>query len=644
MARFFILLIIALFSCTAYATTPHDGPDPIAHWMLYSRTLEGNRLIARLGPSAKVEGKLTVARDPMGQSLAFDGKSAAIVAKDFNQLGKGFLPSKDMTLTAWVCIEEGKSWGGIINVIQDNGSAEKGWVLGYNEKRFYFGLASKGADDGNGKMTYVEGKTRFEKGKFYFVAATFDGKVMQLFVNGKLDGESKAQSGDILYPEKAPLVIGAYQDKDEDFRLKGRVREVAIYDRAAKPKWIAEEFDHQKRLAAMPAQGVKPAKFEISIQPYLQYVTQDSITIMWETTRPSNSIVKFGETSQVASQKKLDDQKYVHEVKIENLKPETQYFYQVTSTDDAKKSVTSKVLTFQTANKFETPFAFAVISDTQSNPKVSGKVARYAWEQRPNFLLHPGDLVGTGTNDSHWKNQFFPSMNPLISRVAFFPVLGNHEVNARNYYDYMSLPTPEYYYQFRYGNSEFFMIDTNKNVGPDSEQYKWLDQALGKSKATWKFVCHHHPPYSSDENDYGDLWKTNKSTRGDKRVRVLTKLYDKHQVDVVWCGHIHSYERTWPLRKNKVVRNGEGPIYMITGGGGGGLETPGPYKPWFQNNVRRGHHYCMVAINGKTLEFKAFDLENRLFDYLKLNKERSKPSQESKPAIRQNSESVKKLP
>jgi len=211
-------------------------------------------------------------------------------------------------------------------------------------------------------------------------------------------------------------------------------------------------------------------------------------------------------------------------------------------------------------------------------------------------------------------------MHPLIRHVPFYPVLGNHEVNARNYYDYMSLPDPEYYYSFQYGNAEFFMLDTNKNVGPDSQQYQWLDRALRKSKATWKIVCHHHPCFSSDENDYGDLWKTNQSTRGDLRVRKLTTLYDKHKVDIVWCGHIHSYERTWCIRDGSVVKTGAGPMYLVTGGGGGHLETPGPTRPPFQNNVRHGHHYCMVAINGDELEFKAFDLENRLFDYEQLTK------------------------
>ena len=59
---------------------------------------------------------------------------------------------------------------------------------------------------------------------------------------------------------------------------------------------------------------------------------------------------------------------------------------------------------------------------------------------------------------------------------------------------------------------------------------------------------------------------------------------------------------------------------MITGGGGGGLELAGPIRPFFQNTVKHGHHFCYVAVNGKTLEMKAYDLEGRLFDTLTIEK------------------------
>ena len=65
---------------------------------------------------------------------------------------------------------------------------------------------------------------------------------------------------------------------------------------------------------------------------------------------------------------------------------------------------------------------------------------------------------------------------------------------------------------------------------------------------------------------------------------------------------------------------GNAPFYMITGGGGGGLETPAPTRPFFQNNVRRGHHYVMVHVNGGTLELKSYTLNDRLFDELQIKK------------------------
>ena len=43
-------------------------------------------------------------------------------------------------------------------------------------------------------------------------------------------------------------------------------------------------------------------------------------------------------------------------------------------------------------------------------------------------------------------------------------------------------------------------------------------------------------------------------------------------------------------------------------------------RPPFQNNVRHGHHYCMVAVNGRTLEFKAFGLDGELFDLTRIEK------------------------
>ncbi len=608
---------VVILLCSSRASG-HDGPDPVAHWKFSKARMKNNVLQARLGPDVSFDSKPRFYKDELGESMIFPGRMMeGVIAKDFQELA--ILPKKDLTISAIVAVDKPIEFGSILGVVQDNGYTESGWLLGYRNDKFSFALASKGADDGDGLMTYLDSQSKFMPGKMYHVAAVYDGTTMQLYVNGKLENSSTEQSGDILYPESAPFVVGCYHDKNEFNPMQGRLREIGLYDLAAKEKWVVEEFSHNENVAALPVVIRDDAK-DFVVKPYLQYGTLDGMTVCWRSAMACSGKVHWGEDSRCEFVVESKGANEISNARITGLKPETQYFYRVESKNASGEEIFSDVATFQTASLPETPFAFAIIGDTQHNPKVSGPIAELAWEQRPNFLLHAGDLVDQGKKSDDWIDEFFKSMHPLISRVPMYPVLGNHEQNAKNYFDYMSLPEPEYYYQFSYGNADFFLIDSNRNVGPESEQFKWLDQALGKSKATWKFVCHHHPPYSSDENDYGDLWKTNKSTRGDTRVRALLPLYDKHRVDIVWNGHIHSYERTWPLRESKAV-DAEGTIFMITGGGGGGLETPGPYRPFFQNNVRRGHHYTMVAINGTQLELKAYTLQNELFDSVQIEKE-----------------------
>lgn len=622
------LSLLVLLSATS--ASPHDGPDPVGSWRLAEEYVTAERLQSLLGVDGRVEGEVDFVDDGAGTSLFFDGKSTRVVLADDYANSEQRLPVKHMSVTAWVAINTPTQWGGILGVIQDNGNAEAGWVLGYDEQRFTFGLASQGADDGDGRMTYLKGKTRYDEGRYYHVCATYDGAVMRLYVNGALDAETRAQSGPILYPEHAPLVLGGYKDKDEDYKLHGRVRSVRLFDETAKAAAVQDMFVHGEQLTAAPPHIALDPNHEWLVRPYLQWATTTGMTVRWETTRPSTSVVHWADRVEwvgpkerreptFANQQVQDGKHRLHEVRIDDLQPDTAYYYRVQSVDDLGRELWGEVLSFQTAPGAETPFAFAVISDTQGNPQVSGRVAEHAWGLRPNFLLHPGDLVSTGTVKQQWLEHFFSSMKPLLERVALFPVLGNHERDARFYYDYMSLPAPEYYYTFEYGNAQFFMLDSNRKVAPGSEQYAFLERELKRSEAEWKIVCYHHPAYTSDENDYGNTWY-GPSTRGDLRTRELVPLFDEHGVDIVWNGHIHSYERTWPLRGDKATAPTEGTVYMVTGGGGGGLELAGPIRPFFQNTVKHGHHFCYVAVNGKTLEMKAFDLEGRLFDTLTIEK------------------------
>jgi predicted phosphodiesterase len=599
----------------------HDGPDPIAAWDFQPRYLDAQTLKSRIGPNATVIGSPMPGQTALGQCLVLNGKSDRFVAAADYRTARQFLPTQKFTVEAWAAINMGQNDGSFMGVLQDNGSFEKGWSLGYNGSKFTFALSTKGADDGNGKLTYLAGKTDYVIGKFYHVLGCYDGKVMRLYVNGKLESESTAQSGDILYPETAVWSLGAYKDDDEEYPLEGRLASAALYDMVATPSGVSHLFDHRKEIALAEPVVQENPNFEWVVAPYQQFPTQDEITIMWETSRPASSAVYFGPNkanlTKVEGSVTRNPQSIIHKVVLKNLKPDSHYVYKIETVDDKQRKLESKLLTFRTAPQADKAIRFTVVGDTQDQPKVNTRIAEHMWNERPDFFMIVGDLVGTGANKRHWTNDFFASMRPLFDRVPLIPVLGNHEGDARLYYDYMAVPAPEYWYRFTYGPAEFFVVDSNRDVSAGSEQYRWLEAALASSKSKWKFVAHHHPPYSSDEDDFGNLWE-GQSTRGDTRLQAMTKLYERYGVDVVWTGHIHSYERTWPIMAGRAAA--KGPTYVVCGGGGGGLETHGPTRPEFSNRIRHGHHYCVVSINGGVLEMSAFDIEGRMFDNLRIAK------------------------
>lgn len=378
----------------------------------------------------------------------------------------------------------------------------------------------------------------------------------------------------------------------------------------------------RERLGYAAQQPAKPAEPETSgfiMNPYLQYVTRTSVVIMCETPTPTQCVISYGPKVPGTLTAKSAASATIHEIKLDNLEPKSRYFYRVTCTDGAGKEIVSKDLSFYTAPDPDDAWSFAVIGDTQRNPTVTGQVGDKIWKRRPNFVIHCGDVVDNGPVKNEWVHDLFGPCKELFGRVPLFPCIGNHEKNHANYYTYFSLPKPEYYYSFKYANADFFSIDTNKKVGPGSEQYEWLDKALTASRATWKFCFHHHPPYSSDNDDYGNTFQTTPTGEGDLNARSLVALYEKHNVDVVFCGHIHVYERTWPIRAGKVDRQ-RGVQYIISGGGGGKLEDFSPTPAFFKAEFRSDFHYCYLTLHKGELHFKAFDKDDRLFDQFSIIK------------------------
>ncbi len=360
------------------------------------------------------------------------------------------------------------------------------------------------------------------------------------------------------------------------------------------------------------------------IKPYLQRMTQDGVTVLWETTEGATSVVDYGaarigdNTPHLCQHIDTTDCRNVHAVRLSGLEPETAYFYRVRCTTASGREFETDIRTFKTAVRVDSPFLFAAFSDSQDNPEIWERVTRHAYNERPDFGIHAGDLVGVGAKKSDWTDEFFPPACDFMSRIPLFTILGNHEGDAPYYYEYFDNPSPEYCYTFDYGNARFFMLDSCRPVTKGSPQYDWLAYELSQSDKTWNFVVHHHPPYTSDEDDYGDT-RVALADEGDPDVRPLIELYERFNVDIVFYGHIHDYERSWPIRENRVDTD-RGVLYLQIGGAGGDLENYAPTRRWHMAKVRRCHHFCLVRVAGRQLSLQAFDDQWHLFDHYEITK------------------------
>lgn len=615
-----LVVMVILFIAESAAGLPLKVESPLLHWEFRSSYIgEDRSFVSRDGRiKGMISGDLSLMNSDSGAAMLSEGGSGMLLMGETVAGLKDLLPQRELTVCGWISQEEVQEWGGLLGFLQDNAEYEKGWLLGSRRGQVCLAISSKGKDDGDGDMTYLYGGEELKPGRWYHVAGTYDGQRMTVYLNGQQVAVSDEQSGDILYPETAPFVLGAYRDDNEFHPHVGALQDFRLWNSALSAEEILEVFQERPECTNLEPPR-PPLKFAVS--PWLQWAQRNEITVSCETSMDCEVVVEYGTDSTLGKEVSSARAGRLHHVKLQSLAEGTPHFYRVKAMRSGQKEevLESPILTFQTGTPRDQAFGFLVIGDTQNNPRVTEAVTDLAWGHRPNFVVHCGDLVGTGSNKREWVHEFFAGAKNLLERSPIFPTLGNHEQNAQLYYDFFTLPDPEFYYDYVWGNTHFFVIDTNKSVNPQTDQVKWLDRALKKSKAKWKVVYHHHPAWTSDENDYGNTWKGS-SAQGVRSIQDhLVPIYEKHGVDIVFNGHIHVYERTWPIREGKTVGPGEGVVYITAGGGGGHLEGFAPNRTWFSSNKRVDHHFLMVNVNGGQMEISAYDIEGRLFDRLLLN-------------------------
>lgn len=188
--------------------------------------------------------------------------------------------------------------------------------------------------------------------------------------------------------------------------------------------------------------------------------------------------------------------------------------------------------------------------------KVAAAMLEYSRTHPYDFGITLGDNFYTTGLDSpdhpRWQKDWEDFYGPL--KIPFYVSLGNHDWfgpdSPAAEIMHTALSTnwhlPSTYYTFTSGPVQFFAIDSNEI--PEA-QATWLKDALEKSRAKWKIVYGHHPPYFT-----GDIGITEQ----ENLVKILMPVL-KGRADVYIAGHMHNLQHLKPV---------DGVNLFIAGGGG----------------------------------------------------------------------------
>jgi len=245
-----------------------------------------------------------------------------------------------------------------------------------------------------------------------------------------------------------------------------------------------------------------------------------------------------------------------HKIVATGLKPGTRYQYRVgdgTNWSDAGEFTTSP------ETMPEEGFTFLQVDDPQASIETNFYVWGYAMDQAREtfldhkFILHGGDHIDTGSKEDQWE-MFFDKAQTVLSKTVFAGAVGNHDVRQptddneslysyRFNYQMPSDATFEYgaYYSFDYGNAHFMVVNTEALIdlseAEKQSQLNWIKYDFAKNAKKWNIVMVHRSLY------------TNGPHYNEKDVRNILNelLYDTLGVDIVFGGHDHVYNRTYPI-------------------------------------------------------------------------------------------------
>ncbi|GGD79506.1 hypothetical protein GCM10011514_49350 [Emticicia aquatilis] len=462
----------------------------------------------------------------------------------------------------------------------------------------------------------------------------------------------------------------------------------------------------------VPIQAQKNAKIFV-VEPYLQIgynPSPESLQVLWHTNNSEANWSVEVKVDENASWIKMPQPlftkvavantppHYVFHASMNGLKAGHSFEYKVLK--DGNEVFISSAKAPVSASK---PYRFVAFGDIGAETAQQKMLAVQAYKANPDFVVVPGDIVYDRGLISEYRKKFFPIYNsdvldttgsPLMRKVPMITAPGNHDIETRDLNKYPDALAYYYYWQnplngmqgveggaiipnltastenreafmqaggstyfkmanysFNYGNAHWLIIDSNNYVDyTDKPFVSWIENDLNNANdVTWKFVMFHHPGFNSSIEHYEQ-----------QQTRLLAPIFEKAGVDIVINGHVHNYQRSFPLKfipdgkgvqlvggmgnkfsKGRIVNgswkldkkfNGKtitkpnGIIYLITGAGGNDLYNPeqetdkDSWQGFTSKFISTKHSLTIADVNGPTIVFKQIDKNGKLIDTFKVTK------------------------
>jgi 3',5'-cyclic AMP phosphodiesterase CpdA len=234
-------------------------------------------------------------------------------------------------------------------------------------------------------------------------------------------------------------------------------------------------------------------------------------------------------------------------------------------------------------------FSFVVLGDNRGNLKMFKKILRSVKDERPDFIIHTGDLTRDGNLSE------YTSMMQIIEQyeipIVFCP--GNHDIKNYGTESFLHFMGPLNFF-FDMGPYRFIFLDNaGENVdadfaelpkddakkyavshGIDDYQLQCLEKLLLEKKKS--FIVMHLPPplrgldfrsFDRESSEFIDLVKKH-------RDRIIK----------IFCGHIHGYAESVQ----------DGVQYIITAGAGADLIKSKP-------GLTGKFNYVLVRVSGDSI-------------------------------------------